>query len=410
MLKPAQSSLPAPFRYLAWSNLAAQCAEQIGLAASPIFAVLALGAGAGETGILQMAQTLPFLLFAIPIGLLADRVHRSRLMAATEALRTASLLCIVLLAATGLITLPLLALLGFVGACGTVAYSVTAPATVPGLVNGSDLPRANARIELARTSAYAAGPALGGLLVGHLGAVQAFSWAAALSLAAVLLLSRVGEPARSTAPRRRAWLELKEGAAFVLGHPLLLPVFVTQLIFNTAFFMLYSAYVPHAMARLHLSAQGVGETLSAYGAGMIIGALCATRVMRRLNFGTVIATGPVAGLAGGALMALTIWLPYPALAAAAFLLLGAGPILWVISTTTLRQTITPPQLLGRVSAINILAYGARPIGASLGALIGGEWGAQACLLAAVVAFAMQAAVILISPVSRLAERPATVAA
>jgi hypothetical protein len=109
-------------------------------------------------------------------------------------------------------------------------------------------------------------------------------------------------------------------------------------------------------------------------------------------------------------MALTIWLPYPALAAAAFLLLGAGPILWVISTTTLRQTITPPQLLGRVSAINILAYGARPIGASLGALIGGAWGAQACLLAAVVAFAMQAAVILISPVSRLAEQPATVAA
>ena len=48
------------FPRLAWSNLAAQSAEQIGLAATPLVAVLALGAGAGETGFLQTAQTLPF--------------------------------------------------------------------------------------------------------------------------------------------------------------------------------------------------------------------------------------------------------------------------------------------------------------------------------------------------------------
>ena len=56
------------FPRLAWSNLAAQSAEQIGLAATPLVAVLALGAGAGETGFLQTAQTLPFLLLAIPGG------------------------------------------------------------------------------------------------------------------------------------------------------------------------------------------------------------------------------------------------------------------------------------------------------------------------------------------------------
>jgi MFS family permease len=61
------------FPRLAWSNLAAQSAEQIGLAATPLVAVLALGAGAGETGFLQTVQTLPFLILAIPAGLLADR-------------------------------------------------------------------------------------------------------------------------------------------------------------------------------------------------------------------------------------------------------------------------------------------------------------------------------------------------
>ena len=58
--------LPSTFNRLAWSNLSAQSAEQIALAAAPIVAVLLLGVGEGQTGLLQMALTLPFVLFAIP--------------------------------------------------------------------------------------------------------------------------------------------------------------------------------------------------------------------------------------------------------------------------------------------------------------------------------------------------------
>src|SRR5918911_3095197 len=144
--------LPSAFSRLAWSNLAAQSAEQIGLAAAPIVAVLVFGAGEGATGLLQTAQTLPFLLLSIPAGVLADRLSRRRLMASAETLRALSLLGIVALAALGWLTWPLLALLGFLGACGTVAYSVAAPALVPALGPSEALPRANARIELARTS------------------------------------------------------------------------------------------------------------------------------------------------------------------------------------------------------------------------------------------------------------------
>ena len=64
--------LPRPFLYLAWSNLAAQTAEQLALAATPLIAVLAFHAGEGITGLLQAAQTLPFLLLALPAGVLAD--------------------------------------------------------------------------------------------------------------------------------------------------------------------------------------------------------------------------------------------------------------------------------------------------------------------------------------------------
>ena len=400
------SALPAAFNRLAWSNLAAQSAEQIGLAAAPLVAVLMLGAGVGETGLLQTAQTLPFLLLSFPAGVLADRSSRRRLMAGAEALRALSLLAVLALAWAGLLTLPLLALLGFVGATGTVAYGVTAPSLVPALVPRPQLSQANGRIELARAVAFVAGPALAGALIARVGAAPSYGAAAALSIGAVLLLAGVGEPGRTPAPPRRFLQDLREGAGFAWHQPLLRPILLTAVFFNVAWFVLQAVYVPYAVHHLGLDAAGVGTTLATYGIGMVAGALLAPRITRLLPFGTVVAIGPIAGLAAALVMAATIWFPSIELACASFFLIGAGPILWVISSTTLRQAVTPDALLGRVSAIITMATaGARPVGAAVGAIIGGGYGAEACLLVAVLGFLTQALVILASPVARLAVLP-----
>ena len=400
------SALPAAFNRLAWSNLAAQSAEQIGLAAAPLVAVLMLGAGVGETGLLQTAQTLPFLLLSFPAGVLADRSSRRRLMAGAEALRALSLLAVLALAWAGLLTLPLLALLGFVGATGTVANGVTAPSLVPALVPRPQLSQANGRIELARAVAFVAGPALAGALIARVGAAPSYGAAAALSIGAVLLLAGVGEPGRTPAPPRRFLQDLREGAGFAWHQPLLRPILLTAVFFNVAWFVLQAVYVPYAVHHLGLDAAGVGTTLATYGIGMVAGALLAPRITRLLPFGTVVAIGPIAGLAAALVMAATIWFPSIELACASFFLIGAGPILWVISSTTLRQAVTPDALLGRVSAIITMATaGARPVGAAIGAIIGGGYGAEACLLVAVLGFLTQALVILASPVARLAVLP-----
>ncbi|UFZ06153.1 MFS transporter [Bradyrhizobium ontarionense] len=402
---PPPPALPTSFHRLAWSNLTAQSAEQIALAAAPIVAVLTLGVGEGETGLLQTALTAPFVLFAIPAGLLADRMPRRLLMAAAEAMRALALLAILVALAGGVLTLPLLGALGFAAVCGTVVFSVAAPALVPSLVAPTQLAPANARIELARTIAFACGPAVGGMLVGWIGGAPAFGCAAALSLVAALCLTGIAEPARAPVPRRHPLADLREGLAFVRHHPLLRPVFITQFIFNTAHFLLLAAFVPYAVHRLGLSASGVGTVLSMFGVGMVSGALLATRIMGRLPFGSVIGLGPVTGFAAALVMALTTLVPSPALAALSFFLLGAGPILWVISTTTLRQSVTPAALLGRVSAINILSYGARPLGSLLGAIVGSRYGADACLYLAALVFGLQALVILTSPVVTIARQP-----
>ena len=221
----------------------------------------------------------------------------------------------------------------------------------------------------------------------------------------MFLLAGLREPARPARPPHRPLSEIREGAGFVFGHRLLRPVYVTQVVFNTAFFILQAVYVPYAVQHLGLSAAAVGATLATYGLGMVVGALLAPRILRALPFGVAIALGPVAGLAAAVVMVLTIWTPSVLLAGLSFFMIGAGPIVWVISTATLRQTVTPRVLLGRVSAINITAYGARPVGALIGAVVGGLYGAPTCLVVAALGFLVQAVVIMASPVLRLARQP-----
>ena len=106
-------------------------------------------------------------------------------------------------------------MLGFLGAVGTVGFSVAAPALVPALVPREALATANGRLELARSVAFTAGPALAGALVAWAGASAAFVLAAVLSVSAVCLLLRLEEAPRASAPRRHPLLDVKDGARFV---------------------------------------------------------------------------------------------------------------------------------------------------------------------------------------------------
>jgi predicted MFS family arabinose efflux permease len=391
------SALPRPFLHLAHANLAAQSAEQLGLAAVPLVAVMAYGAGAAETGLLAAVQTLPFLLLAMPLGLLADRMPRRRLMLRAEVLRALSLLLMLAVLAapwSARMGIAGMALLGFIGAIGTVAFSVAAPALVPELVPREALARANGRIELARSAAFAAGPAVAGALVAWTGAGAAFVLAAALSAAAVALLWKLPEPARRMPAARHPWTELREGARFVLRHAWLRPMLLTGAIFNIAWFVLQAGYVPHAVRALGLGAQGVGLTLAMYGAGMVAGALLTPRIAARTSPGRAIRVGPFSAVLAAVLMASTLHWPSAALAALSLFVFGAGPMVWTISSTTLRQGVTPAGMLGRVSAVFLTVNaGARPVGAALGAGAGALWGEAGCLLLALAGFVLQAAVI-----------------
>jgi predicted MFS family arabinose efflux permease len=398
--------LSASFRRLAWSNLLAQSAEQLSLAAVPIVAVLLLQAGPGEIGLLASIQSLPFLLLAMPLGLLADRSSRSRLMALAESLRAMALLLLLALIVTGQVSIAALAVIGFVAAVGTVAFSVAAPSLVPALVNVEGLAQANGRLELARSAAFAAGPALAGALIAWTGASAAFVLSGMLSVSAVLCLRGIREPARASMPERHPLLELQDGAKWVWQSDLLRPIVFCSVAWNISWFMLQAAYVPYAIHDLGLDASGVGVTLACYGVGMIVGALLAPRVVRALPFGQAILLGPYFSVLAAATMAMTLFWPQGWLAALSYFLFGAGPIIWTITSTTLRQTVTPRAMIGRVTSINIVvSTGARPLGAALGGVVGVNFPVSVSLWCVVLGFGLQAILISASKVRTLKRLP-----
>ena len=398
--------LSASFRRLAWSNLLAQSAEQLSLAAVPIVAVLLLKAGPGEIGLLASIQSLPFLLLSMPLGLLADRTSRTRLMALAETLRALALLLLLALIVSGNVSIAALAVIGFIAAVGTVAFSVAAPSLVPALVQVDGLAQANGRLELARSAAFAAGPALAGALIAWTGASAAFVLSGMLSVAAVLCLRGIREPARAAMPERHPLLELQDGAKWVWQSDLLRPMMFCSVAWNISWFMLQAAYVPYAIHDLGLDASGVGVTLALYGVGMIVGALLAPRVVRALPFGQAILMGPYFSVLAAVTMALTLFWPQGWLAALSYFFFGAGPIIWTITSTTLRQTVTPRAMIGRVTSINIVAStGARPLGAALGGVLGVSFPVSVSLWCVVLGFGLQAIIISASKVRTLQRLP-----
>jgi MFS family permease len=401
------ATLPRPFLNLAWSNLAAQSAEQLSLAAVPLVAVLALGAGPGEIGFLAAVQTLPFLLVSMPMGLLADRMSRRRLMVWCEALRAVSLLVLLAMVLASSLSIGGLAVLGFLGAVGTVGFSVAAPALVPSLVPREALAAANGRLELARSAAFTAGPALAGALVAWAGAPAAFVLAALLSVSAVGLLLRWSRRRASTHRGRHPLLDVRDGARFVWRHELLRPMLMTGAVFNISWFVLQAGYVPYAVRVLGLGAQAVGFTLAMYGAGMVAGALLTSRrgahAVRPRHPGRA-GGGRCRGGHDGATLASCPPRRWPRCRSSC-----SAPGRWSGSSPRPRcaRACGRCGMLGRVSAVFLtINAGARPIGAALGGVVGAAWGEPACLLLALAGFALQAAIIFASRIAGLQRLPA----
>lgn len=342
----------------------------------------------------SLALTLPWLLTALHIGVLADRADRRRLLWIADGMR---LLAVGVLAATvavGRAGIAVLLCAALVLGVAEVLALTAAAALVPALVPPPRRERVNAWIAGAETAANEfGGPFAGGLLLAAgTGVALGSVWIAYAAGSGLLLLLAGSFRAAGSVPsgpadgpRPDVHREIRDGLRFLWREPLLRTMSLTLTVL-CASWGAWTALMPVvATGRMGLSAGDYGIMVSALGLGGLTGALTVTRVNRLLgrrrallaDLVTTFLMVAVPGLTGS---------PW-AVAGAAFLG-GFGGTLWTVNARLIGQHLVPDAMMGRYSgAHRLLSWGAMPLGAGAAGLLAQGFGDRVAFLVFAVAVA-----------------------
>jgi MFS family permease len=331
---------------------------------------------------LAFALMVPWLLFALPAGALADRLDRRRAMLGANAVRAALLAVLALTVMVDVGSIWVLYAVAFCVGVAETIYDTSAQSILPLIVPRDRLSRANGRLFAAELTANEfIGPPLGGFLVAA-GVAVAFAAPAALWVVAVAALLLVRGPFRVQRDRRTTMrADIAEGLRFLWRHRLLRTLAVMVGVFNFATNAVWAILVLYAVgptSAMRLSEPAFGLLLSTVAAGSLLGSLVADRVEQRLGR----ARSLTLTILGSALLVGTPALTAnPFLVGAGFLVGGITNAIWNVITVSLRQRITPDRLLGRLnSGYRLVAWGTRPLGAVAGGVLAQAFGLRAVFI------------------------------
>jgi Transmembrane secretion effector len=383
---------------------------QVTLFALPLVAILTLKATVFEVGVLNALRFVPVIVVAVLAGVGLDRHRRRPVLIICSAASAVLIGLIPLAQAAGLLSLGLLyAVTLLVGTLG-VCFDVGALAYVPYLVGRQHLIEANSKLQASNAFAGIAGPGLAGLLIGLITAPITLTVDAASYLFSVagLIAIRKPEPAPEAGPRPPMRRSMAEGFRAVYGTRLLRVLLAQSATLNVGFGATSTIFTVYAVRTLGLTPLKLGIALGALQAGALLGALGAAMVKRAIGLGRTLAFSILAVSASPLLLLLphSASLAAVAVFAASWLGHGFGIAIWNVNTITLRQAVTPTRVLARMNATyRMLLFGALPLGAMAGGLLGSVLGLHTALVVAVIVLTVPIAWIIFSPVFRLTEIP-----
>ncbi len=373
----AASPDPAPraglgrsFANVFTANLASSLGDGIARTASPLLAARLTDDPVLIAGIGAVAM-LPWLFFALPAGILVDRMDRRQALALAAGVRTLLAVALVVLVATNALTIWWLYLVIFVyGVCETL-YDGAIRAVVPSVVPKKNLPRANARIEGAElvVQNFAAAPLTSALfavavLIPIGGLVAAFGLAALLAVLLPAVASGRQFHAAATEPVVPFRRQLADGWHFIMGNRMLRTLWFVSIPVAILFSASSATLVLFVLDTLAIPEAGFGLFLLSGAIGGLLGSVVASRLARRFGLGPVMAAMNVLA---GILVLLTGLFPVPIAAIIFFSLGAATTTIWNVLMMSFRQAIIPGRLLGRVHGTwRTLLWGTMPIGSLIG--------------------------------------------
>lgn len=350
------------------------------------------------------AGRLPWLIFAVPAGVIVDRTDRRKLIARADLLRAALVGAILVLALSGPSSAAvwLLAGLAFLLGAAEVLRDNAAQTMLPSIVRHDDLEAANGQLWSAeQLTGQFIGPPLAGVLIA-LGIAVPFSVdLAALALAAGLVWMISLQP---YVPNTARFTEaLAEGIRFMRNDAMLLRLAIVLGLSNFLAMGVTTVQVLFAQEVLRLSAAEYGLILSVAAAGAMAGSLTAGAVTRLLGRQNCLTLALSVWMVGYAVMGVAT--TGVVLALALFWIMAAA-MLWNVITVSWRQRRIPAAILGRVNSIyRFFGWGSMPLGAMAAGLIvsllEADWGREAALRAPLLLAAVCSLAVLAYSLARL---------
>jgi MFS family permease len=353
-----------------WSSTAlSNLADGIFKLALPLLAAALTESPALVAGV-TFAMRLPWLLFSLPAGVWADRYDRRGIMLSSNSARVVLLGGLALGMLTGGLSVPLVIAAAFLLGLAETLADTAGSSVLPALVPQQDLQKANARLfGVVTVTNEFVGPPLGGMLVGMSFAL-AFGVSAGLyAFAAVALLWMTGQFRAAAVIHRPMWAEIREGLHFVWHHDLLRTLNIIVAVMNFAWSAWAALIVLYAVAPGSggLTVFEYGIMLTGIGIGGVLGGLLTTPIVRLIGYRWAIAADILGTVALVAVPAVT---PNPWLVGAAAVVAGFGGAMWSIVVPTIRQTLVPDAMLGRVSGVGrLFGAGALALGAAFAGIV-----------------------------------------
>jgi MFS family permease len=365
-----------------WTAIAASSlGDGIFTVALPLLALRITRSPLAISGIL-IASRIPVVLAALPVGTLADRVNRRRLIVAIEMTRFVLLGAFGVLILLGRVNLALIYLTAFVMGGLNIAFDVVGSASLPAMVERDNLVRANAHLLNAEmTAENLVGQALGGAAFAVARSLPFIADAASLAASAALLNGAIADSKPAVAGSS-AWQDLREGLRWFLGHSLLrqLTIVIASLAFCQG--IVLGLLAIYARQQLHLSGTGYGLLLAVAGIGTVIGGLTASRLYDRLGSGPTIL---VAAVIFGSAYPILAFTHSAVVAAGALLAQEAFVIIGNTASRSLRQRVVPAEIQGRAASANfMIVLSCVPLGALLGGLVAGAFGLRTTFMTAAI--------------------------
>ncbi|MBV9822082.1 MAG: MFS transporter [Actinobacteria bacterium] len=396
------------FRSLWTANVASQFGVRVGGLAVPLVAIETLHASPFAVGALNAVQYVGLLLIGLPVGVWVDRTRRKPILFAADAARAVLFAGIATLGWLGWLSYPHLLVVVLLGGFATVFFDVAHLSLLPGLVAPEELLEANARIQSAQSVALIAGPALGGALVsaiGTSGAVWVTAAGFALSGLQILRIRAVEAPA-GRPPGSSLVRQMGDGLRLVFGHPVLRAIALCTAWTNLFQAMFISLNLLLLTRIVGLSGAVVGLLIACSGVGAVLGALAGHRVARRLG------RARTAWLVPLLTQPLTLLVPLTgqgwrcALFAVGMGAVSFGGTIYNIAQVTLRQSMCPPELLGRMNASNrVVVFSTLPVGSFAAGAVAGSIGVRATLWIAAVGVSLSSGWLLASPLRHSRDEP-----